>query len=332
MEEAPALDLQDVSISFPAGKGRVKVVSEVSLRIDRGAILGLVGESGSGKSVTALAILGLIAYQGGRLESGTIRLHGREISNLRGKELSEIRGRQISMIFQEPMSSLNPAFTIGQQLEGVIRRHLPLNRRQARQKSVNLLDRVGIASAKSRVDDYPHQFSGGMRQRALIAMALACNPSVLIADEPTTALDVTIQARILDLLRGLQEELGMAMMFVSHDLGVVAQLCDNVAVMYAGSIVEYSNALGLFDGPQHPYTEGLLRSQPFAAPRGRPLPSIPGDVPLPGSWPEGCRFSNRCAHAVEACESPSAWRVKAVTGGRSVRCLRSEELNLDGTQ
>ncbi len=325
------LSVNGLSVSFPGSAGRVVVLDDVSFQVQRGETLGLVGESGSGKSVTALAIMGLLGASGGRVDSGSIVLAGRELVGMSSKSLTTIRGSQLSMVFQEPLSSLNPVFTIGQQVVGVLRRHQSISRRAARQRAVELLDRVGIPNAAERLNQYPHNFSGGMRQRVLIAMAIACNPAMLIADEPTTALDVTIQARVLDLLQELQLESGMGMLFITHDLGVVAQLCQHVAVMYAGSIIEQSIAEELFDKPLHPYTEGMLQAQPVSVAEGDRLRSIPGTVPVPGSWASGCRFESRCSYGVPECGSPSAAREVTVSDRRMVRCSRSADLKLLGT-
>src|SRR5690606_5991056 len=258
----------------------------------------IVGESGSGKSVTALSVMGLIRSRGGRITGGSVRLAGTELVGMPERTLNRIRGKDVGFVFQEPMSSLNPAFTVGEQIAEVVRRHRGMNRKAAWARAVEMLDRVGIASAATRAEDYPHHFSGGMRQRVMIALALACDPKLLIADEPTTALDVTIQARTLELLKGLQRDKGMAVLFITHDLGVVADIADDVAVMYASQVVEHAPVRTLFSDPRHPYTAGLLAAMPQSAlENSTPLVGIPGVVPQPHRLPPGCRFHPRCAHA-----------------------------------
>src|SRR5580700_3488536 len=305
------------------------VVEDVSFRVNRGETLGLVGESGCGKTVSSLAVMGLIPPANGRVASGSILFDGRDLVALGAEERRRVRGDEIGMIFQEPMTSLNPAFTVGTQIAMAVRAHREVSKAQAQARAVEMLDRVGIPGAAQRVDDYPHLFSGGMRQRAMIAMALACDPKLLIADEPTTALDVTVQAQILELLRSLRDETGMAILFVTHDLGVVADICDRVAVMYAGQIVEQTAVEGLFDHPRHPYTEGLLAAMPQAATPGERLVVIRGQVPRPGEFPVGCRFSPRCPYTVSACDAGPVGLVP-VAGGGSTRCLRHDELVLKG--
>ena len=295
------LEVRDLRVSFFTPEGEVRAVDGVSLSVDEGQTLGVVGESGCGKSVTAFSILRLVSPPG-RILGGTIRFDGRELLELSEREMREVRGNQIAMVFQEPASSLNPVFTIGDQIGEAVRLHQGVGRAEARRRSIEMLRLVEIPEAEERVDAYPHQLSGGMRQRAMIAMALSCRPRLLIADEPTTALDVTIQAQILDLLAGLQERLGMALLLVTHDLGVVAQRADEVAVMYAGRIVEQAPVTGLFDSPLHPYTRGLLHSLPkLGAARARRLDAIPGVVPDPLHLPSGCHFRDRCPRAIERC-------------------------------
>jgi phosphonate C-P lyase system protein PhnK len=292
---APLLSVRNLSVAF----GRAKVVEEVSFELGAGEILGVVGESGSGKSITALSILRLVPSPG-RVE-GSIRFAGQDLMALPEPTMREIRGRDIAMIFQEPMTSLNPVFTCGDQVMEALVFHRGQSRAEARAEALKLFKLVEIPSAERRLDDYPHQLSGGMRQRVMIAMALACRPKILLADEPTTALDATIQAQILDLLRGLQRELGMAVILITHDLGVVSEFAQRVVVMYAGRIVETAPAAAIFAHPIHPYTEGLLASIPRLSGDIRRLDAIPGQVPPPERMPTGCRFGPRCRYAVEAC-------------------------------
>ena len=322
------LQVDDLAVEFVTEVGWLNVIDGVSFDVRERETLGLIGESGCGKSVTAQAVMGLIATPPGRVTRGSIRLDGRELLDLDEHEMRDVRGRQVAMVFQEPMTSINPAFTVGQQITEILRRHLGLSRRAARERAIDLLARVGIPAPSQRVDDYPHQLSGGMRQRALIAMALSCEPRLLIADEPTTALDVTVQAQVLELLAGLQDELGMSVLLVTHDLGVVAETCDRVVVMYAGEVVETSEATPLFAHPKHPYTAALLECLPGLR-VDEALRPIPGLVPPRYSLPPGCLFHPRCRYAVEACaaERPPL----SETGvGRCVRCIRAEELELPG--
>ncbi len=323
------LEVEGLQVDFAGADGWQPVVEDVSFTIGRGQTLGLVGESGSGKTVSSLAVMGLIPTGNGRVARGSIVFEGRDLVGLAPEAMRRVRGDQISMIFQEPMTSLNPAFTIGKQIGDAVRAHRKVSRSQAEARAVEMLDRVGIPDARRRARDYPHSFSGGMRQRAMIAMALACDPRLLIADEPTTALDVTVQAQILDLMRSLQAELGTSILFVTHDFGVVADICDRVAVMYAGQIVEHAPVSDVFRRPRHPYSEGLLVSMPQAAVPGKRLTVIPGQVPNPGSLPSGCRFHPRCAYAQARCaDAPVA--LVGVGDGASVRCVRRDELTLRG--
>ncbi|HEY3304862.1 MAG TPA: ABC transporter ATP-binding protein [Candidatus Binatia bacterium] len=299
---ATLLQVKDLRTSFFTPEGEVQAVDGVSFEIGEGETLGVVGESGCGKSVTALSILRLVPSPPGRIVGGEILYRGRDLLKLDKESMRRIRGNEISMIFQEPMTSLNPVFTVGDQIGEAIRLHQGLNKRETRAKTIEMLRLVKIADPESRVDDYPHQLSGGMRQRVMIAMALSCNPSLLIADEPTTALDVTIQAQILELMEELQAKLGMALMLITHDLGVVAERADEVAIMYAGKIVERTTAKEIFSRPLHPYTVGLLNSLPGA--RGhkkKRLAAIPGVVPSPLELPSGCRFRDRCPRAAGLC-------------------------------
>ncbi|MEZ4232492.1 MAG: ABC transporter ATP-binding protein [Polyangiaceae bacterium] len=295
MSEA-LLSVKHLRTSFPAESGKVFAVDDVSFEVGQGETLAIVGESGCGKSMTAFSVLRLVPHPG-KIESGELVFQGQDLARLSEKDMRSVRGARISMIFQEPMTSLNPVYSVGSQIGEVLRLHRKLSRRQARLRAVELLKLVGIPSPESRVDSYPHQLSGGMRQRVMIAMALACEPALLLADEPTTALDVTIQAQILDLLRRLQGELGMSIVFITHDLGVVAEFASRVVVMYAGRVVENASVKELFRAPQHPYTRGLLASVPPMGGGERPprLNTIEGVVPSLAELPKGCRFAARCA-------------------------------------
>ena len=328
---APLLDIKDLVTVFHTSKGRLSAVDGVSLTIERGQTLGLVGESGCGKSVTAMSTLRLVSSPG-RIESGSITFtkDGESIDLVTApeKQLRKVRGGRIGMIFQEPMTSLNPVFTIGNQIAEVVQLHRKVSRSEARSRALEMMRLVRVADPEQRLDAYPHQLSGGMRQRVMIAIALACEPDLIIADEPTTALDVTIQAQILELLDELQSRLGTAILLITHDLGVVAETCDDVAVMYAGRIVEQASAVELFSHPLHPYTKGLLQARPNVDARDSgPLATIPGMVPPPQDFPSGCRFHPRCSHARKPeCneESPS---LREISSGHFVRCHFAEEIN-----
>ncbi len=323
------LDVRDLTVEFGTTGGTLRVVDGVSFAVGRGETLGLVGESGCGKSVSSLAVMGLIPPRSGRVRADAMRLGTHDLLSVRRAELRAMRGPEMAMIFQEPMTSLNPAFTVGNQIAESVRTHQKVSRGRAKARAVEMLDRVGIPDPARRAQDYPHAFSGGMRQRAMIAMALANDPQLLIADEPTTALDVTIQAQIIELLRVLQRENDMAIIFVTHDLGVVADICDRVVVMYAGQVVEESALDPVFARPRHPYTAGLLASMPQSTPPGSLLTVIPGQVPTPDAWPAGCRFAARCEHREPACEeAPIEWLAVA---DRGVRCRRAEGLELAGS-
>ncbi len=287
----PLLDIQHLSVVFDTESGQARAVDDLSISLEKGRVLGLVGESGCGKSITALSILRLVPAPG-RVTGGQILFDGQDIRALPEERLQTIRGNQVALIPQDPMTSLNPVYTIGDQIIEAIELHQKVSRREARKRAIEVLDRVRIPQAAGRVDDYPHQFSGGMRQRVMIAMALSCKPKLLIADEPTTALDVTVQAQILDLLRSIQKEEGMSILLITHDLGVVAEMCDSVAVMYAGSVVEYAGVHDLFKRPRMPYTVGLLNSIP--RPDSERLRAIPGQPPGLVDLPPGCRFADRC--------------------------------------
>jgi dipeptide transport system ATP-binding protein len=289
------LDIRDLHVEFPTQGGTLHAVDGVSLRLEQGEVLGIVGESGSGKSVTMMALMGLIGWPG-RVRAGHLRFAGHDLLGITDKERRALVGKDVAMIFQEPTTSLNPCFTIGWQLMETLRLHLKLDKREARKRATALLEQVGIPAASSRLGSYPHQLSGGMNQRVMIAMAIACNPRLLIADEPTTALDVTIQAQILDLLRSLQKERDMGLVLITHNMGVVSEMAQRVVVMYAGQVVEQQRVDRLFAAPQHPYTEALLAALPERAAEGR-LATIPGVVPGVYDRPGGCLFAPRCAYA-----------------------------------
>ncbi|WP_033288110.1 ABC transporter ATP-binding protein [Amycolatopsis jejuensis] len=321
------LRIDDLHVDFLTDRGWTTVVNGVSFDVGPGEIVGLVGESGSGKSVTSLSVLRLLPESYTRTPEGHVWYQGRDLVGLPPRELRDIRGNEISMIFQEPMTSLNPAFTIGDQIAEVYRRHKGGSRRAAFARAAEMLDLVGVPDAGNRVKDYPHEFSGGMRQRAMIAMALACEPRLLIADEPATALDVTVQAQIVALLARLRDETGCGILFITHDLGLVVELADRVVVMYAGEVVETAAALDLYNVPKHPYTAGLLNAMPQLGVRGKELPVIPGRTPEPWRMPEGCRFGPRCGYASDKCVA-SAPSLRIIEDGRSSRCCRTEELRL----
>ena len=295
------LKVRNLSVSFATDNGQAKVIEDVSFSVEHGRTLGLVGESGCGKSVTAMSIIRLLPSPPSQVESGRILFNGDDLLKLDDAAMRNIRGNRIGMIFQEPMTSLNPTFSVGFQIGEVLRLHRGLGQRQARDRSVELLDMVGVGSPGARIDQYPHQLSGGLRQRVMIAMAIACGPALLIADEPTTALDVTIQAQILDLLVRLQKELEMSILMITHDLGVVAEFCDHVVVMYAGMIVEKAPVDQIFNHPRHPYTHGLLSSVPQLGNKRTYLPTIQGMVPGIGERPRGCYFADRCERAMDIC-------------------------------
>jgi oligopeptide/dipeptide ABC transporter ATP-binding protein len=298
------LRVEGLTTEFRTLDGVVTAVEGVSFSIPRGSTMGLVGESGCGKTVTALSIMRLVEHPG-RIAAGRVLFEGQDLLGLEAEEVRQVRGRDIGMVFQEPMTSLNPVYTIGEQVAETIRHHLHLDRARARRRAVEMLDLVRIPDPARRLEDYPHQLSGGMRQRVMIAIALCCVPKLVIADEPTTALDVTIQAQILDLLRDLQRELRTSVLLITHDLGVVADLCSDVAVMYAGQVVEQGSVRDLFRSPQHPYSEGLLKSVPrLGMRRDEPLGVIRGVVPSPLAWPVGCRFATRCDYRFDRCQQP----------------------------
>ena len=320
------LELDAVQTYFFTDAGIVPSVDGVSYKIRRGETLGVVGESGCGKSVTALSIMGLVPAPPGKTVGGRILFNGENLLDYSQKDMRRIRGNEIGMIFQEPMTSLNPVYTVGNQIGEAIQLHLNLPPAETRELTIEMLAKVGIPEPGKRIDEYPHQMSGGMKQRVMIAMALVCGPELLIADEPTTALDVTIQAQILDLLNELQDDAGMSILMITHDLGVVAEVSDSVVVMYAGNVVEYADVHTLFARPQHPYTLGLFSSLPdLGKPRGEVLPTIPGMVPSPLQFPTGCRFRTRCPFATQRCSDQTP-ALTDVGGGHLVACHFTEEV------
>ncbi|MBN2333583.1 MAG: ABC transporter ATP-binding protein [Deltaproteobacteria bacterium] len=299
--QQPLLTVDNLNVTFKTAQGTVTAVDGVSFTVGQGANLGIVGESGCGKSVTALSLMGLVPSPPGTVKANALTFAGRDLLRLTPAEYRRLRGREMGMVFQEPMTSLNPVFTIGNQIMEAVRTHFTVSRRQARELAVAMLDRVGMPEPAKLLADYPHQLSGGMRQRVMIAMALICKPKLLLADEPTTALDVTIQAQVLDLMQELRREMGMSMIMITHDLGVVAEVAEQVAIMYAGMIVEKGTAEALFQQPLHPYTKGLLNSIPRLDQPGKRLTAIPGMVPDMLHIPRGCRFANRCRQAMAVC-------------------------------
>jgi peptide/nickel transport system ATP-binding protein len=320
----PLLEVENLRTYFNTDGGVARAVDGVSFHVEPGEVLGIVGESGSGKSVTSLSVMQLIPTPPGRImEGSSIRFRGRELIGLPSKEMRKVRGNDIAMIFQEPMSSLNPVYPIGDQIAEALRLHRDMDKKTARARAVELLRLVGIPDSEERAGHYPHQLSGGQRQRVMIAIALSCEPDLLIADEPTTALDVTIQAQILDLLAELRERLQMAIVLITHDLGVVAEVCDRVVVMYGGQVVEQGPVAQIFADPRHPYTEGLLRAIPRLGARVDRLAVIPGTVPAPTAWPVGCRFHARCPYGWELCVEKHPPLFDA-PGGQLSRCWLEE--------
>jgi oligopeptide/dipeptide ABC transporter ATP-binding protein len=315
------LKVRDLDISFRSKKNPVRVVSHLNFEIEEGRVFGLVGESGCGKSLTALSIMGILPPNA--FAEGEIVFKGNNLLTLDNASMRGLRGKELSMIFQEPMTSLNPVLTIGYQVAEVFTTHAGLSKKAAMANAIELLRSVKIPSPEVRINEYPHQMSGGMRQRVMIAMAIACNPALLIADEPTTALDVTIQAQILDLLRTLRQERNMALFLITHDIGVIAENADSAAVMYAGRMVEFSRVSDILENPKHPYTMGLLDSLPKR--RGTPLKPIPGSVPRPDNLPPGCKFSDRCSYMVPECQKEEP-ALREIISGHFARCIRSEEI------
>ena len=321
----PLLEIEDLSVGFHTGRGLATVVDRLSFSVEAGRIVGLVGESGCGKSVTARAIMRLLASPPAVIEAGRVALDGQDLFALDERAMRDVRGNRIGMIFQEPMTSLNPTFPVGFQIGETLRLHRNMGASAIRTRVLELLRMVGIGAAERRFAQYPHELSGGLRQRVMIAMALACHPKLLIADEPTTALDVTIQAQILELLVRLRDELGMAILLITHDLGVVAEYADEVIVMYAGKLAEWADVRGLFRAPRHPYTRGLLNSMPRLAGGTGPLPTIAGSVPSPLERPPGCPFASRCPRVLERCRE--AFPPLAMRDGHGFACWNPVAVN-----
>jgi peptide/nickel transport system ATP-binding protein len=322
-DSRPLLDIRGLKTHFKTDDGMVRAVDGVDILINRGETVGVVGESGCGKTVTAMSVLKLIAMPPGQIVAGQILYDGRDLVPLNTRQLDEIRSKEIAIVFQEPMTSLNPVYTVGDQIAETLRRHMGMNKKQSRDRTIELLSLVQIPNPQRRIDDYPHQFSGGMRQRVMIAMALACNPKLLIADEPTTALDVTIQAQILDLMQDLKSRFGMAIMLITHAMGVVAEVTQRVVVMYAGRVVEEATVERLFANPRHPYTQGLIRSIPridLAATQKVRLEAIRGTVPSLLRPPPGCRFAARCKFAKPECSAAQP-ELREVEPGHKVACI-----------
>ncbi|MGW8426265.1 ABC transporter ATP-binding protein [Peribacillus simplex] len=314
------LEISNLKTYFFSDKGPVPAVNGVDLFINKGETLGVVGESGCGKSVTSLSIMRLLTDTPGKVIDGSIRFEGKDLLSLSENEIREVRGNEIAMIFQEPMTSLNPVYKIGQQIGEAVQLHLKYDKKKAREHVIKMLKLVGIPRAEEIIDEFPYQLSGGMRQRIMIAMAMSCDPTLLIADEPTTALDVTIQAQILELMRKLKEEKGTAIMLITHDLGVVAEMCDRVVVMYAGKVVEEADILEIFENPKHPYTKGLLNSVPKMGQKTNRLESIPGNVPIPTNMPKGCKFAPRCSQAMDICQEQDPDLLQ-IAEGHQCRCF-----------
>lgn len=321
------LEIKNLKISFTIEKKPIEVVSGISITIPEGKIIGVVGESGCGKTVTALSVMRLISDPPGRITNGEIIFDGANLLELSEIDMRSIRGNRISMIFQEPISSLNPVFPIGDQIGEALRTHLRVSRSEERERVSEMLRLVGIPAPEKRLKSYPHELSGGMCQRVMIAMALVCHPQVLIADEPTTALDVTIQAGILGLINDLKKKFGMSVLLITHDLGIIAEIADEVYIMYAGKVVEHASVKGIFERPYHPYTKGLLNSIPTMRERKRALNAIPGNIPSPKDFSAACRFQNRCPYVIEECrinEPP----LREVNSGHYSACFRAEEVGL----
>lgn len=319
------LEVKDLKTYFYTDDGVVKAVDGVNFSVEAGKTIGIVGESGCGKSITAMSILRLIPDPPGRIVNGEVIFEGEDLTKVSDERIREIRGNNISMIFQEPMTSLNPVFTVGYQIGEVLMLHQKLSEEEARERAIEMISLVGIPNPERIVDEYPHQLSGGMRQRIMIAMALACQPKLLIADEPTTALDVTIQAQILELMNGLKNRLNTSIMLITHDLGVIAEMADHVIVMYSGKVVEDAPVLELFNNPKHPYTIGLMRSIPSLVQEGERLETIPGMVPNPLYLPKGCYFHPRCKFAIEECKHVQP-ELREIGPGHKAACIRAEEV------
>lgn len=319
------LEVKDLKTYFYTDDGVVKAVDGVNFSVEAGKTIGIVGESGCGKSITAMSILRLIPDPPGKIVNGEIIFEGEDLTKVSDERIREIRGNNISMIFQEPMTSLNPVFTVGYQIGEVLMLHQKLSEEEARERAIEMISLVGIPNPERIVDEYPHQLSGGMRQRIMIAMALACQPKLLIADEPTTALDVTIQAQILELMNDLKNRLNTSIMLITHDLGVIAEMADHVIVMYSGKVVEDAPVLELFNNPKHPYTIGLMRSIPSLVQEGERLETIPGMVPNPLYLPKGCYFHPRCKFAIEECKHVQP-ELREIGPGHKAACIRAEEV------
>lgn len=325
MESKALLQVKQLQTAFNTEGGKIRALDGVSFQVEKGKTLAVVGESGCGKSVTAMSIMGLVQEANGFIEGGEILFNGNDLAKYTREQIRRIRGNEIAMIFQEPMTALNPVYTVGDQIGEVFRIHQGMSRKQARQEALRMLKMVSMPSPEKRLDEYPFQLSGGMRQRIVIAMALACEPSLLIADEPTTALDVTIQAQILRLMKSLQKEKGTSIMFITHDLGVVAEVADHVVVMYAGKAVEYGPVRDIFKNPQHPYTKGLLKSIPsLDDKKTEKLFTIEGTVPGLKNLPKGCRFNTRCTQAKDACFESNPEFTKVDPNGHKVACYAVE--------
>ena len=318
MTDAPLLTVRDLVVEFPTRRGTLRAIDRLSFDMRRGEVLGMVGESGAGKSLTGAAIIGLLEPPG-RIAGGEIRLDGRRIDNLSPDEMRRIRGKKIGMVFQDPLTSLNPLYTIAQQLTETIRTHLPVSEQEARKRAIALLDRVGIPAASRRIDDYPHHFSGGMRQRVVIALALCAEPELVIADEPTTALDVSVQAQIIDLIREICRERGAAVMLITHDMGVIAETADRVAVLYSGRLAEIGPVRDIIHNPEHPYTRGLMDSIPALGKPASRLVQIPGSMPRLSAIPKGCAFNPRCTRVFDRCRVERPEPLDR-PGGRAVSC------------
>ena len=324
----PLLQVSHLATEFQTEQGLARALDDISFEVNGGETLGIVGESGCGKSVTSLSIMRLLPKPAGNIVQGKVIFNGQDLVKLPANDMHSIRGNRIAMIFQEPMTALNPVYKVNRQLGETLALHNPEMSKQAiHEASIKMLERVGIPAPQRRMNEYPHQLSGGMRQRVMIAIALLCNPDILIADEPTTALDVTIQAQILQLLKDLQQETGMAIIFITHDLGVIAELCDRVLVMYGGRIIEQADINTLFDRPGHPYTRGLLKAIPrLDSPAKQPLSTIRGMVPSLFDYPPGCRFQNRCDYVQDRCKQQTP-ELESRDNGQQVRCFRFRELN-----